>query len=268
MHLRHAARRELKLRKNPRKSWWFNLKEVTVNGEREVTFHLRRPQPSLLTMLAGAYLADLSVPCQRRPDADQADRHRALQVRRAEAERIDQAGEEPRLLEEGPALSRRHRVRIIPSRATSILAFVAGQNDLTFRPNAAPALKDLKTQAPWAQCEMLPTNTQANLLVNRDKPPFDNTQVRRAMVLAIDRYAFTEIIGQGANRLGGAMLPPPEGCGACPADFLATVRATARMSRSGAPKAARSWPGWVTVPTSRSRSRSRPATSRATAIRR
>ena len=58
---------------------------------------------------------------------------------------------------------------------------------------------------------MLPTNTQANLLVNRDKPPFDDAQVRKAMVLAIDREAFTQIIGQGTNRLGGAMLPPPEG---------------------------------------------------------
>ncbi|TMJ28504.1 MAG: peptide ABC transporter substrate-binding protein, partial [Alphaproteobacteria bacterium] len=45
---------ESKLRKNPRKSWWFNLKQVTTNGDREVTFHLGRPQPSVLTMLAGA----------------------------------------------------------------------------------------------------------------------------------------------------------------------------------------------------------------------
>src|SRR5262249_30140780 len=42
-----------KLRKNPRKSWWANIKEITVNGDHEVTFHLARPQPSLLTMLAG-----------------------------------------------------------------------------------------------------------------------------------------------------------------------------------------------------------------------
>ena len=48
---------ESKLRKNPRKSWWFNLKEVTVNGDREVTFVLGRPQPSVLTMLAGAPIA-------------------------------------------------------------------------------------------------------------------------------------------------------------------------------------------------------------------
>ena len=89
--------------------------------------------------------------------------------------------------------------------------------------SAAPALKDLKAQAPWAVCEMLPTNTQANLLVNRDKPPFDNADVRKAMVLAIDRSAFTEIIGQGTNRQGGAMLPPPEGLWGMLPDFLATV---------------------------------------------
>ena len=129
-------------------------------------------------------------------------------------------------------------------------------------------MKDLKAQAPWAQCEMALTNTQGNLLVNRDKPPFDDTQVRRAMVLALDRHAFNAIIGQGTNRLGGAMLPPPEGLWGMPEDFLAPSLAMARMSRSSAPKGARSWPGWATVPTSRSRSRSRPATSRATAIRR
>src|SRR6185436_722662 len=44
---------ESKLRKNPRKSWYVNLKEVTANGEREVTFHLKRAQPALLTLLAG-----------------------------------------------------------------------------------------------------------------------------------------------------------------------------------------------------------------------
>lgn len=44
-----------KLRKNPRKSWWFNINEITTNGPREVTFHLNAPQPSLLVMLAGGF---------------------------------------------------------------------------------------------------------------------------------------------------------------------------------------------------------------------
>src|SRR5713101_157638 len=35
-----------KLRVNPRKSWWRNLEAVTTNGDYEVTFHLKRPQPA------------------------------------------------------------------------------------------------------------------------------------------------------------------------------------------------------------------------------
>ena len=27
-----------KMRKNPRKTWWFNIKEITTNGDFEVTF--------------------------------------------------------------------------------------------------------------------------------------------------------------------------------------------------------------------------------------
>ncbi len=36
------------LRLNPRKSWYANLDEVTTKGDDEVTFHLKRPQPSFL----------------------------------------------------------------------------------------------------------------------------------------------------------------------------------------------------------------------------
>jgi len=41
-----------KLRINPRKPWFVNLKEVTTKGDFEVTFHLTRPQASFLAMLA------------------------------------------------------------------------------------------------------------------------------------------------------------------------------------------------------------------------
>ena len=43
------------IRKSPRKIWYINLKEVTTNGDNEVTFNLERPQPSFLSMLAGGY---------------------------------------------------------------------------------------------------------------------------------------------------------------------------------------------------------------------
>src|SRR3954470_8752952 len=41
-----------KLRVNPRKAWFDNVASVTAKGEYEVTFHLKRPQSSLLSMLA------------------------------------------------------------------------------------------------------------------------------------------------------------------------------------------------------------------------
>jgi peptide/nickel transport system substrate-binding protein len=48
----HSADR---LRLNPRKSWYRNLGQVTANGDYEVTFHLRRPQPSFLALLASGW---------------------------------------------------------------------------------------------------------------------------------------------------------------------------------------------------------------------
>jgi peptide/nickel transport system substrate-binding protein len=41
-----------KFRINPRKSWYRNAAEITTNGDYEVTFHLKRPQPYLSALLA------------------------------------------------------------------------------------------------------------------------------------------------------------------------------------------------------------------------
>ena len=41
-----------KLRLNAREAWWANLSEVSADNETQVTFHLKRPQPSFLALLA------------------------------------------------------------------------------------------------------------------------------------------------------------------------------------------------------------------------
>src|SRR4030088_665887 len=41
-----------KLRVNPRKSWYRNVEAVTPNGDYEVSFRLKRPQPAMLSLLA------------------------------------------------------------------------------------------------------------------------------------------------------------------------------------------------------------------------
>ena len=44
-----------KLRINPGKSGYYNLAEVTTNGDWEVTFHLKRPQPAFPMLLADGF---------------------------------------------------------------------------------------------------------------------------------------------------------------------------------------------------------------------
>jgi peptide/nickel transport system substrate-binding protein len=89
-------------------------------------------------------------------------------------------------------------------------------SDVTF-----PLLKDGKASKPEAVCEARPTNVSSNILVNRDKPPFDNADIRRAMVLAIDNKAFHDILSQGHDLDGAAMLPPPAGFWGMPKEMLA-----------------------------------------------
>ena len=44
-----------KLRINPRKSWYQNLTEVTTDGDFTASFHLKRPQPSFIGLLASGW---------------------------------------------------------------------------------------------------------------------------------------------------------------------------------------------------------------------
>ena len=80
-----------KFRQNPRKSWYDQVNDVTANGDFEASFNLKRPQPALLSLLASGYTP--VYPCHVSPGrhAHQAGRHRPVQVRRVQGQRIDQA---------------------------------------------------------------------------------------------------------------------------------------------------------------------------------
>ena len=86
-----------------------------------------------------------------------------------------------------------------------------------------PLMRDIQSQAPDAICELTPTNVSRNLIVNRDKPPFDNPDVRRALALTLDRKAFIDTINEGKADIGGAMLPPPKGIWGMPPEMLKTL---------------------------------------------
>src|SRR4029077_4973924 len=99
--------------------------------------------------------------------------------------------------------------------------FVAGKLD--WIATTIPLLKDIRSQAPNAICEVLPGGTSRNLVVNRDAPPFDNPDMRRAMALSLDRKAFIDIISEGHGDIGGVMQPLPEGVWGMPPEVLTTL---------------------------------------------
>src|SRR5262249_10951446 len=113
---------------------------------------------------------------------------------------------------------------VIANRSTAILGFIAGKFDMTFPYNVTvPLLRDVNIHSLQATCELQTTNIARSLLINSTAPPFDNAAIRRAMTLGLDRKGFVDILSEGEDRIGGLMLPPPEGSWGLPPDILATL---------------------------------------------
>ena len=209
------------LRLNPRQVWYQNVENVRLDGDFEVTLELKEPQPSLLAMLASGYSP--IYPCHVSPREMRTKPigtgpFRFVEFRRNEVIRL---ARNPDYWKTGRPYLDAIEVRIIPSRSTQILAFIAGEFDMTYDIDVTiPLMKDVQSQAPTAICQLRPTGIYSNLLVNRDAAPFNDPKLRRAMALAIDRKSFDDILGQGKLGLSGAMQPLPEGFWGMPPDVL------------------------------------------------
>ena len=108
---------------------------------------------------------------------------------------------------------------------------------------------------PQAICEVSPGTVNRHLLINRDKPPFDNPDLRRAMALSLDRKAFIDILTDGQGDIGGILQPPPAGLWGMPPDRSQSCRAMTPTCRRTAKRPARSCRSSATARTSGSRSR-------------
>jgi len=213
-----------KLRKNPRKLLWSNVQEVSLNGDNEVTFRLARPQPSLLALFASGYSA--VYPCQATPAQQRTKPIGTGPFMLAEFKQNEMIR-----LVKNPHYWRKDRpyldtieMPIMTSRATAMLAFQAHKLDMTFPLEVTqPILRDIQKAVPTAVCAWGPQNVNENLIVNRDKPPFDNADLRKAMALAIDRKAFVDILFEGKADIGGALLPAPAGVWGMPDDMKKTM---------------------------------------------
>jgi peptide/nickel transport system substrate-binding protein len=199
-----------KLRINPRKSWFDNVAEVTSNGDYEVTFHLKQPQPSLLAMLATGwspiYPCHVS-PVQMRQAPIGTGPFKFVEFKPNESIKLVR---NPDYWKPGRPYLDGIEYRIIKDVSTRLLSFIAGKEDVYFGVTM-PQVKDVRTQVPQGICDMTIPNVARNLLVNREVPPFNNPDLRRAMSLTLDRQAYVDTIADGQGAIGGAMQPPPEG---------------------------------------------------------
>src|SRR5499427_2600513 len=210
-----------KLRVNPRKSWYRDLERVTTNGDYEVTFHLKRPQPAFLAALASGYSP--IYPCHVSPrDIRQHPVGTGpFKFSAFKPNEYIKVARNPDYWKEGRPYLDGIDYTIIKNLSTANLAFIAGNFDMTF-PYAlsVPLLKDVNNRMPQAICELTPTAVNRNLIINRDIPPFDNPDLRRAMALSLDRQAFIDIISEGKGDIGGVMQPLPEGLWGTPPEIL------------------------------------------------
>src|SRR5207248_2848360 len=213
-----------KLRLNPRKSWYRNLDEVVVSGDHQVTFKLKRPQPSLLAMLASGWTP--VYPCHV-PAAQMRQRpigtgpFKFVEFKPNESIKL---ARNPDYWKPGRPYLDGIEYTIIKEMSTRNLAFVAGKFDLASPYGITiPTLKEITDQAPWAQCEITATNVNRTLIINPEKPPFDKIEMRRALALSLDRKGFIDIITQGKGDIGATLLPAPEGVWGMPAEMLKSL---------------------------------------------
>jgi peptide/nickel transport system substrate-binding protein len=210
-----------KLRVNPLKSSYRNLEEVTTNGDYEVTFHLKRPQPAFLMLLADGFAP--VYPCQ--VPAREMRQHpigtgpfKFVEFKPNETIKVTRNSDYWK--KDRPYLDG-IEYTIIRNLSTATLAFVAGKFDMTFPYTlTVPLYKDVRSQRPDAMCELTPNGINSHLLVNRERPPFDSLDLRHAIALSLDRKAFIDIISEGQGEIGGVLQPPPGGLWGMPPELL------------------------------------------------
>src|SRR4051812_3050261 len=213
-----------KLRINPRKSWYENVEKVTTSGDYEVTFRLKHQQPALLALLASGWSP--IYPChvpprEMRQHPIGTGPFKFVEFKPNEYIKL---AKNPDYWKQGRPYPGGIEFTIMKENAPRNLAFFAGKFDAIPLGVTLPTLNDFKEQAPQAICHVNVGNVPRTMLINLHKPPFDTPELRRAMVLSLDRKAFNQIINEGVDHaIGANMLPAPNGVWGMPLDVLHTL---------------------------------------------
>jgi peptide/nickel transport system substrate-binding protein len=210
--VREAAEAPAKLRINPRKEWYANVDAVEAPDPYTVVFRLRRPQPSLLAMLASGYspVIPAHVPlAEHRSRCIGTGPFKLKEWKRGQTVELVR---NPDYFVKGRPYLDGVRYTVIVERGTRVAALQANQIDAAYPGETTIAIAEqLRGAVPGMVFTETASNVSENLLLNTKRAPFDNVKVRRALSFAIDRRAYTKTVHRGAAVVGASLAPKPWG---------------------------------------------------------
>ena len=210
--LREAADAPAKLRINPRKDWYANIEAVEAADPHTVVFRLRKPQPSLLLMLASGYAPVYAAhvpPASYRTGCVGTGPFKLKEWRKGEYVEFVR---NPDYFVKGRPYLDGLKYLIIAERGTRQAALQAGKLDVAFPGETTKtAAEQLKKAVPQLVITPVSQNVNDNIIMNVKKPPFDNPKVRLAVSHAIDRRALVQAVHQGGAVVGASLAPKPWG---------------------------------------------------------
>src|SRR3989454_379514 len=210
--LREAPEAQAKLRINPRKDWYANIEAVEAADPHTVVFRLKRPQPSLLLMLASGYTPVYAAhvpPATYRTGCVGTGPFKVKEWRKGE---YVEFVKNPDYFAKGRPYLDGLKYFVIVERSTRQAAIQAGKLDVSFPGETTKtAAEQLKQAVPQLVVTPFSQNVTDNIIMNVKKPPFDNPKIRLAVSHAIDRRALIRAVHQGGAVVGAALAPKPWG---------------------------------------------------------
>ena len=210
--VREAADAPAKLRINPRKEWYANVDAIEAPDPYTVVFRLKRPQPSLIAMLASGYspVIPAHVPlAEHRARCVGTGPFNFKEWKRGQSVELVR---NPDYFVKGRPYLDAVRYTVIVERGTRVAALQANQIDLAYPGETTLSIAEqLQKAVPTMVLTETASNVSENLLLNTKKPPFDDVKVRRALSFAIDRRTYTQTVHRGAAVIGASLAPKPWG---------------------------------------------------------
>jgi len=209
--VRGAPEAPARLRANPRKLWYENVEAIEAPEAHTVVFRLRRPQPSLLLMLASGYSPVYPAHVPVAEFRTRCIGTGPFKLKEHKPGEYLEYVKNPDYFVKGRPYLDGIKWIMIKDRSTQIAALQAGQLDVGgsgWNQANAEAAKGGEARLVMVVSD---SNVNDNVLVNFKRPPFTDQRVRLALNLALDRKAYLVGPRQGAATFGGAMLPRPAG---------------------------------------------------------